>query len=118
MGRVHGRHAPPSASGAIGPVHHQRAEPKRRSTYKVILEEIAGKKKLKTVVSELLEAYGRRSHRYLTGLKLSLREKPPPGYTFIPAGDPQLTNRCKKLAKDEQLTVFIVSVRPRAQTYC
>ncbi len=108
MGRVHGHHAP------LGAAHHKRAEPKKKPTYKVVLEEIAGKKKLKTVVSELLETNGRLYHPYLIGSKLSLREKPPPGYTFIPAGDPQLTNRCKKLAKDEQLTVFIVSVCPRA----
>ena len=42
--------------------------------------------------------------------KLSFQAQAPPGYKFIPAGDPQLTSRCKKLAKDEQLTVFIVSV--------
>ncbi len=116
MGRVRGHHVRPGPSGAVGPVHHKRVEPKKKPPYKVVLEEIAGKKRLKTVVSELLEANGRRSYRYLTGSKLSLREKPPPGYTFIPAGDPQLTNRCKKLAKDEQLTVFIVSVHPQAQS--
>ena len=37
-------------------------------------------------------------------------QKAPRGYTFIPAGDPQLTNRCKKLAREDGFTVFIVSV--------
>lgn len=55
-------------------------------------------------------------NRHLICSKLSLRERPPTGYTFIPAGDPQLTNRCKKLAKDAQLTVFIVSVCCRVST--
>lgn len=114
MGRVHGHHAPPGASGAVGSVHHKRADPKRKMPHKVVLEEMTGKKKLKTAVSEPLKANGKPRHQYLTLAKLSLREKPPPGYTFIPAGDPQLTNRCKKIAKDEQLTVFIVSVCPRA----
>jgi hypothetical protein len=56
MGRVHGHHAPPGASGAVGTVHHKRAEAKRKTNYKVIYEEIAGKKKLKTVVSKSITA--------------------------------------------------------------
>ncbi|KAL9115294.1 MAG: hypothetical protein Q9187_007329, partial [Circinaria calcarea] len=39
----------------------------------------------------------------------SFHAKPPPGYTFIPAGDPQITNRCKQLARLDGAKVFIVS---------
>lgn len=51
MGRVHHHHAPAGTSGSVGLVHHKRTEPKEKPTYKVVLEEIAGKKKLKTMVS-------------------------------------------------------------------
>ena len=111
MTRVHRRHAQPRASGTVGPVQHRRVEPQRKSSYKVVLEEVTGKKKLKTLVS-----WAARITQYilarelLTAKKLSFQAEAPPGYMFIPAGDPQLTSRCKKIAKDEQLTVFIVSV--------
>ena len=42
--------------------------------------------------------------------QLSFQATPPAGYTFIPAGDPQLTNRCKLLAREEGLKIFMVSV--------
>ncbi|KAL8831273.1 MAG: hypothetical protein Q9191_000962 [Dirinaria sp. TL-2023a] len=40
---------------------------------------------------------------------LSFNTSAPAGYTFIPAGDPQLTNRCKQFAREEGSKVFIVS---------
>lgn len=51
MTRVHRHHAQPGASGAIGTVYHKRAEPKRKPSYKVVLEEVTEKKKLITLVS-------------------------------------------------------------------
>lgn len=48
--------------------------------------------------------------RILIFKQLYPEQKAPRGYTFIPAGDPQLTNRCKKLAREDGFTVFIVSV--------
>ena len=42
--------------------------------------------------------------------QLSFSASPPPGYTFIPAGDPQLTKRCKRYTKAAGVAVYIVSV--------
>ncbi|KAM0806054.1 hypothetical protein BDR22DRAFT_901168 [Usnea florida] len=87
MTRVHERHA---SAGSLAANRHRRGDQKSKASYKIILEEVADKqKKLKTV--------------------LYPEQKAPRGYTFIPAGDPQLTNRCKKLAREDGLTVFIVS---------
>ena len=36
---------------------------------------------------------------------------PPPGFVFVPIGDPALTNACKELSRDRDAMIFIVSVR-------
>jgi hypothetical protein len=35
---------------------------------------------------------------------------PPRGYTFIPAGDPQLTSKCRECARHDGAVVYKVSV--------
>ena len=53
MTRVHhGYRAQSAMSGTISSVHHRRAEPKRKPSYKVVLEEVKGQKKLNTLVSQ------------------------------------------------------------------
>ncbi|MCJ1392242.1 hypothetical protein MMC18_005109 [Xylographa bjoerkii] len=61
-----------------------------KPTYKVVLEEVTQKKK------KLITAG-------------SFHANPPPGYTFIPAGDPQITNRCKDIARKDGAKVYAVS---------
>jgi len=52
MARVHRHHAQPRASGTVGAAHHKRTGAKRKPSYKVVLEEVTGKKKLRTLVSQ------------------------------------------------------------------
>ncbi|MCJ1401739.1 hypothetical protein MMC11_004956 [Xylographa trunciseda] len=61
-----------------------------KPSYKVVLEEVTQKKK------KLITAG-------------SFHVNPPPGYTFIPAGDPQITNRCKDIARKDGAKVYTVS---------
>ncbi|KUJ18104.1 uncharacterized protein LY89DRAFT_614606 [Mollisia scopiformis] len=35
--------------------------------------------------------------------------RPPPGFVFIPIGDPILTNKCKELSRERDAMIFIVS---------
>ncbi|CCU77255.1 hypothetical protein BGHDH14_bgh02873 [Blumeria hordei DH14] len=35
--------------------------------------------------------------------------EPPPGYAFVPIGDPSLTNACKELSREKDAMIFIVS---------
>ncbi|KAK2796355.1 hypothetical protein FQN51_009445 [Onygenales sp. PD_10] len=59
--------------------------------HKIIMESITQeKKKLRSVIS--------------------FEAKAPPGYTFIPAGNPQFTNACKEMCRKDGLEVFAVSV--------
>jgi hypothetical protein len=44
--------------------------------------------------------------------QISFRAEPPPGYTFIPAGNPQLTNALKEFSRKEQRKIHQVSVGP------
>ncbi|PWY81776.1 hypothetical protein BO70DRAFT_315045 [Aspergillus heteromorphus CBS 117.55] len=72
----------------------------RRNTrkHKVILESITQeKKKLRSVIS--------------------FEAKAPPGYTFIPAGNPQLTTACKELCRKDGWKVFAVTTTPHMHTH-
>ncbi|MCJ1263955.1 hypothetical protein MMC22_003826 [Lobaria immixta] len=88
MARIHRQRVPSAHAGAS---RHTRAlEQKTKAPYKVVFEQFTEKKrKLITVLSFNAEA--------------------PVGYTFIPAGDPQITNRCKQLAREDGSRVYIVS---------
>ncbi|RAH45545.1 DUF2293 domain-containing protein [Aspergillus brunneoviolaceus CBS 621.78] len=66
--------------------------------HKVILESVTQeKKKLRSVIS--------------------FEAKAPPGYTFIPAGNPQLTTACKEVCRKDSLKVFAVSTTPHMHTH-
>ncbi|KAH7356828.1 hypothetical protein BKA65DRAFT_534611 [Rhexocercosporidium sp. MPI-PUGE-AT-0058] len=38
-----------------------------------------------------------------------------PGYAFVPVGDPDLTNQCKELSRDQDAMIFIVSTHTQNQ---
>ncbi|KAI4109602.1 MAG: hypothetical protein LQ339_001715 [Xanthoria mediterranea] len=63
---------------------------RRKPSYKVILEEMTEKKK--------------KLHT-----TLCFRTEAPRGYTFVPAGDPKLTSKCKELSRAQSVKVYIVS---------
>ncbi|POS83172.1 hypothetical protein EPUL_003666, partial [Erysiphe pulchra] len=42
--------------------------------------------------------------------------KPPPGFVFVPIGDPALTNACKELSREKEAMFFIVSTHKRDQS--
>lgn len=50
-------------------------------------------------------------HPILSQEQISFETKPPPGYTFIPAGNPGFTNGCKELCRKDGYKIFTVSVR-------
>ncbi|RDA87229.1 hypothetical protein CP532_2541 [Ophiocordyceps camponoti-leonardi (nom. inval.)] len=41
----------------------------------------------------------------------SLNRTPPPGFEFVPVGNPELTSACKELSRDRGLKIYIVAVR-------
>ncbi|MCJ1283832.1 hypothetical protein MMC26_003163 [Xylographa opegraphella] len=86
MPRVRQHRATSRAPSAARRILTNRDKP----TYKVVLEEVTQKKKKLITVG-------------------SSKINPPGGYTFIPAGDPQITNRCKDIARKDGATVFAVS---------
>ncbi|PGH05619.1 hypothetical protein AJ80_08311 [Polytolypa hystricis UAMH7299] len=74
-----------------------RDKPKIRK-HKIIMESITQeKKKLRSVIS--------------------FEAKAPPGYTFIPAGNPQFTNACKEICRKEALKVYTVTTTPHQRTH-
>ncbi|KAL8873216.1 MAG: hypothetical protein Q9174_001280 [Haloplaca sp. 1 TL-2023] len=80
--------AAPARTGAL---RHARTNEQRKTSHKVILEEMTEKKK--------------KLHT-----TLSFQSQAPPGYNFVAAGDPRLTAKCKEIARARGLTVYIVSV--------
>ncbi|KAF5860844.1 hypothetical protein ETB97_000996 [Aspergillus alliaceus] len=75
-----------------------RAALRTTRKHKVIMESVTQeKKKLRSVIS--------------------FEAKAPPGYTFIPAGNPQLTSACKELCRKDGLKVFAVTTTPHMHTH-
>lgn len=69
------------------------------------------KKKLRSVVCCPVDHLSSVSHQQSNTLfQISFEAQAPPGYTFIPAGNPQLTNACKELCRKDGLKVFAVTV--------
>ncbi|KAK2873658.1 hypothetical protein FQN49_002191 [Arthroderma sp. PD_2] len=48
---------------------------------------------------------------------ISFESKPPPGYTFIPAGNPAFTNGCKELCRKDGFKVYTVSTTPHQRAH-
>ncbi|KAK1150332.1 hypothetical protein N8T08_000234 [Aspergillus melleus] len=93
MARVFRR--PASALSRRAPSRAARVNSRK---HKVIMESVTQeKKKLRSVIS--------------------FEAKAPPGYTFIPAGNPQLTTACKELCRKDGLKVFAVTTTPHMRTH-
>ncbi|KAM0349816.1 hypothetical protein ACHAPU_003650 [Fusarium lateritium] len=43
--------------------------------------------------------------------QITTKKTPPPGFEFVPAGNPQLTQACKELSREKDAMVFIVSLK-------
>ncbi|KAK5947077.1 hypothetical protein PMZ80_001223 [Knufia obscura] len=89
---------------------------KQRKKHKVVLESAGTKDddKLRVVVR-----YGIDSRRegMAHTVQLSFHAEPPPGYTFIPAGNTQLTAAMKAFAKRGGQQIMAVSATPHAQRH-
>lgn len=42
--------------------------------------------------------------------QITVDREPPPGFTFVPNGKPELTSLCKELSREKDAMIFIVSV--------
>lgn len=79
------------AADARPPRSLSRLAHRKKKPYKVILESVTQeKKKLRSAISYNAQA--------------------PPGYAFVPAGHPDLTEKCKELCRTRGLEVHVVSV--------
>lgn len=107
MARVASQKSAKQASAASGGVRGGRVQ-KQRKKHKVVLESAGNKDedKLRMVVRKM-QGQG-RTRTYST--QLSFHSDPPPGYTFIPAGNTQLTAAMKIFAKRGGHQVMAVSV--------
>lgn len=47
----------------------------------------------------------------LTAEQITTNKHPPPGFEFVPIGNPALTTACKELSRSQDAMIFIVSVR-------
>ncbi|KAJ5761897.1 uncharacterized protein N7511_005279 [Penicillium nucicola] len=95
MARVMGRAGSALAAARRAP---SRAVQRRARKHKVIMESVTQeKKKLRSVIC--------------------FEAKAPSGYTFIPAGNPQLTTSCKERCRKENLQIYAVSTTPHARTH-
>lgn len=43
--------------------------------------------------------------------QITTKSTPPPGFEFVPIGNPALTKACKELSREKDAMIFIVSAR-------
>ncbi|KAJ4134748.1 hypothetical protein NW768_004349 [Fusarium equiseti] len=43
--------------------------------------------------------------------QITTKKTPPPGFEFVPAGNPELTTACKELSREKDAMIFIVSLK-------
>jgi hypothetical protein len=102
----------PSQWAAPAPSHlvGKREVPKVKSKYQSYFEfaeNTEKKKKLEFKASVCFIA----SKCVLISPQVTNDTNPPPGFAFVPIGDPQMTNMCKDLSRTRDAMIFIVSVR-------
>ena len=95
-------------NGHGGPTKGAQAA-KNRKRQKVVVESDAKGNKLRSVVRTRPAVVTARGLAYRRP-QISFRAEPPPGYTFIPAGNPQLTAALKEFARRESRKIHQVSV--------
>jgi hypothetical protein len=95
--------------GAAGPIRGAQVS-KQRKRQKVVLESDSKGNKLRSVVRSRVSTSTARGLTYPLP-QISFQAEPPPGYTFIPAGNPQLTTELKELSRKENRKIHQVSVR-------
>ncbi len=110
MARTLRQRVPSAAAGALR--HTKSLQQKTKAPYKVVFEQFTEKKKklIKAVGPEVASPVGYRAINTVSSRQSSFSQAAPLGYTFIPAGDPQITNRCKDIARENGAKVYIVTV--------
>lgn len=84
-----------------------RAAAKKQRRHRVVIETVAQEqKKLKTTVGGLLDSHSQQ----LIASQITFQARPPNGYTFIPAGNPDLTNALKEASRHASQQIYAVSV--------
>lgn len=85
---------------------------KEKNKHKFVLGGNAADKKLPTVVRKREASCPRGIAYSFIHRKITFRADPPPGYTFVPAGNPELTTALKEFARRGDHKIFAVTVRP------
>ncbi|OAL37340.1 hypothetical protein AYO20_03516 [Fonsecaea nubica] len=109
MARVKQKVAKKGAAGAST----RGSQVAKQKRHKVAIGGDPQEKKLPTVVRAEKFRRGHIASAYNRD-KISFQERPPPGYTFIPAGNPELTSALKEFARRGDHKIYAVTVTPHA----
>lgn len=94
----------------------RQAMPQPSSKHKSWFELMENKGKKKKLEFQVIGRLGDhpadrpRDIRRLTGMQFTESIVPPPGFEFVPAGNPALTTKCKELSREQEAMIFIVTV--------
>jgi hypothetical protein len=84
--------------------------PKISSKHKSWFEFIENKDKKKKLEFEVTGRRGTPLTEVLTQGQFTENRDPPPGFEFVPIGNPALTTACKELSREQGAMIFIVTV--------
>lgn len=92
-------------------VHHLQQNPNDPDRYQVF----EGRKKFQYASTfELVKNENRKDKKI--NLEMTTATEPPPGYRFVPNGNPDLSKACKELSREQDAMVFIVSLANRKKS--
>ncbi|KPM43342.1 hypothetical protein AK830_g3218 [Neonectria ditissima] len=109
MGRER-RNLPAAVAG--GPKErHKRAQRSQYDPKAPVPEGFVAKPAIpKTKYHSYFEFVENKDKKKKLEFKITSRKTPPPGFEFVPIGNPQLTTACKELSRGKDAMIFIVSV--------
>jgi hypothetical protein len=107
--------AGPAPAHLVGKLDIPKVKSKYQSYFE-FAENTEKKKKLEFQVSQSM--FRRMIDGGLLCAQVTNDTRPPPGFTFIPFGDPIMTNACKELSRERGAMIFIVSVRGDIELWC
>ncbi|ERS96265.1 hypothetical protein HMPREF1624_07174 [Sporothrix schenckii ATCC 58251] len=109
MGREKKHSGPGAAPGAHAKERHKKRLRAQTISNPVVLNARPEVHNLKSKHHSYYEIVENKDKKKKLEFKITSRRTPPPGFEFVPIGNPELTKACKELSREHDAMIFIVS---------
>ncbi|KIH95250.1 hypothetical protein SPBR_09256 [Sporothrix brasiliensis 5110] len=109
MGREKKHNGPGAAPGAHAKERHKKRLRAQTISNPVVLNARPEVHNLKSKHHSYYEIVENKDKKKKLEFEITSRRTPPPGFEFVPIGNPELTKTCKELSREHDAMIFIVS---------